>query len=144
MPTTTTRYEETSPVLTYAGTWFTATDPSYSGGSIKYTYLSGSSVTATFTGTKLTWIARTGPTYGKAWVTLDGGTPVLVDLYSPSFLNQQPVWTTGSLTNGTHGVNISWSGQMNPSSSFTFVSVDAFDVAGSLAVAGSLDIGAEM
>ena len=127
-----TRYEETNPLLVYTGSWANLNGGAYSGGSLKYTYRSGASVIASFTGTSLSWIARVGSSYGIARVTVDGGTPVLVDLYSPSFLNQQSVWSTGTLSPGPHSVKIEWTGQRNPASSFTYVSVDAFDVTGTL------------
>jgi hypothetical protein len=97
-----------------------------------YASTSGAAVTASFSGISLTWIARTSPSYGKAQVTLDGGTPVLVDLYSPSTLYQQAVWSTGSLPNGSHTVTIAWTGQKNPASIATYVDLDALDVMGAL------------
>jgi hypothetical protein len=105
---------------------------SYSGGSLKYTYGSGTSVTISFIGTSLDWIAKTASTYGKAQVTLDSLPPVIVDLYSPLVLYQNKVWSTGTLANGLHTVKIQWTGQRNPASSFTYVDLDAVDVVGTL------------
>ena len=105
-----------------------------------YTSASGAAVTISFSGTSLTWIARTAPSYGKAQVTLDGGTPVLVDLYSPSTLYQQAVWSTGSLANGAHTVTIAWTGQKNPAATYTYVDLDALDVMGVLTASNPLEL----
>jgi FtsP/CotA-like multicopper oxidase with cupredoxin domain len=138
---TATRYEETNPLLVYAGTWLNLSGASYSGGSMKYVSQSGASVTAYFFGTSLTWLTKTGPSYGKARVSLDGGTAVLVDLYSPSTLYQQQVWSTGPLPNGPHSVKIQWSSLKNPAATFTYLGVDAFDVTGMLRLTGVLGLG---
>jgi hypothetical protein len=132
-PPSTTRFEETDPRLVYAGSWTSLFNSIYSGGSMKYAYTSGASVTISFTGTSLDWIAKTGPSYGKAQVTLDGGAPVLVDLYSPIFLYQMKVWSTGSLPSGNHTVKIQWTGQKNASATFNYnIDLDAVDVVGTL------------
>ncbi len=128
----TTRYEQTDPNLIYAGTWTTLSGSSYSGGSMAYTSASGAAVTISFSGTSLTWIARPALAFGKAQVSLDGGAPVLVDLYSPSTLYQQAVWSTGLLANGAHTVTIAWTGQKNPAALYTYIDLDALDVVGVL------------
>jgi hypothetical protein len=130
-----TRYEQTDSRLAYTGTWSTASSSSYSGGSHRYANSSGASVTVTFSGTSLRWLAKTSPVYGKAKVTVDGGAPVTVDLYSASTLYQQKVWETGNLASGTHTVRIEWTGTKNSAATDTNVSVDAFEVAGTLSPA---------
>ena len=110
---------------------------------MKYTSLAGPSVIANFSGSYLALVARVGPTYGKARITLDGGVPVLVDFYGPSFLSQVQVWNTGTLANGSHTVQIEATGQKNPASSYTYVDVDAVEVAGTL-TAGSSGVGAQI
>jgi hypothetical protein len=140
-PSATTRYEQTDPNLVYTGTWTSSSSSTLSGGTMKYTFGAGASVTISFTGTYLAWIARTGASYGIAQVTLDGGTPVLVDLYSSATFNQQAVWSTGPLSSGPHTVKIAWTGQRNPRSIFTYVDVDAFDVVGTLRFAGTMGFG---
>jgi L,D-transpeptidase catalytic domain/Putative peptidoglycan binding domain len=128
---TPTRYEQTHSRLVYGGTWCSNNAaPSASGGSFRYTDVPGASVTVTFTGTYLAWIARMSPLYGYARVTLDGGTPVMVDLYSPDSLFQQKVWSTGTLPSGAHTVRIEWTGSTNPAAMGSNISVDAFDIAG--------------
>ena len=45
---------------------------------------------------------------GKALVSIDGGEPVLVDLFSDTELFQQLVWSTGELEYGVHTITITF------------------------------------
>ena len=89
-------------------------------------------MTVAFEGTYLAWICKKSPAYGKAKVTLDGRSLGTVDLYSASTGWQQKVWGTGTLEYGPHTVTIAWTGTKNAASTGTNISVDAFDVVGSL------------
>jgi hypothetical protein len=116
----------------YAGTWTASSSPSASNGSFRFANTPGSSVTVTFTGTYLGWIAKTSPVYGIAKVTLDGGDPVFVDLYSADAVWKKPAWDTGTLAAGTHTVKIEWTDTKNAAATGFNVSVDAFDIIGTL------------
>jgi serine/threonine protein kinase len=129
---TPTRSEQTEPQLVYAGDWTTTADGSASGGSFLFANSSGASVTLAFEGTYLAWIAKKSPVYGKAKVTLDNQAPVIVDLYGATTLWQGKAWETGTLPFGAHTLTIEWTGTKNAAATETNVSVDAFDVAGSL------------
>ena len=89
-------------------------------------------MTVTFVGSYLSWIAKKSPVYGKAKVTLDGGTPVVVDLYTAKEVWKQKVWETKTLVPGTHTVKIEWTGTKNSAATDTNIGVDAFDVIGVL------------
>ena len=82
----------------------------------------------TFDGTYLAWVAKKGPAYGKAEVTLDTGTPVIVDLYSAADQYKKTVYNTGLLTTGVHTLTIKWLGTKNPAAKGTYIDIDAFDV----------------
>ncbi len=125
-------YQQGNSLLAYTGTWTVSSSSSASGGSFRYANAAGASVTATFKGTYLAWIAKKSPVYGVASVTLDGGTPVAVDLYSSSILWQKKVWETGTLASGTHTVTIRWTGDRNGHATDSNIGVDAFDVLGTL------------
>jgi hypothetical protein len=127
-----TRFEQTDPDLAYAGYWDTLTNPLASGGSFGCGEYTGASVTVEFTGKYLSWITKKHPNYGMARVTLDGGDPVMVDLYDANEIWQQKVWETGILPNGSHTVLIEWTGEKNPSSGATVIGLDALDVWGAL------------
>jgi hypothetical protein len=85
-------------------------------------------VTVEFTGRYLAWVAKTCPWYGRAEVTLDGGTPVIVDLYSGYTVWKKQVYNTGLLTDGPHTLVIKRTGSKYWRSSGAGVSVDAFDI----------------
>jgi IPT/TIG domain len=126
-----TRYEQTDSHFAYSGTWTASSTTSASGGSFRFCNATGS-VTVSFTGTYLAWIAKTSPVYGKAKVTLDEQAPVTVDLHSPAAVYQNVVWNTGLLDSGAHTVKIAWTGTKNASATDTNIGVDAFDILGTL------------
>ena len=67
------RFEQSDSRLLYTGTWSTTPAPGASGGSYKEANTSAASLTATFSGTRLDWIATTGPGMGRADVSIDDG-----------------------------------------------------------------------
>jgi Tol biopolymer transport system component len=126
------RYEQTNPKLVYAGAWKTTASASASGGSFRWANSPGASVTIKFTGTHLAWIAKKSPVYGKARITLDGGTPVTIDLYGATTTWRQQVWNTGTLASGAHTVMIEWTGTRSAAASASNIGLDAVDVIGTL------------
>ena len=131
-----TRYEQDVSQLSYAGHWGTYRSGSTSGGNFAYADSKGSAVSITFRGTALALIANTGPVYGKARLSLDGGTPFLVDFYSADSLYRQAVYSTGALAEGTHNLSIQWTGVASAYSKDQYICIDALEVMGSL-VTGS-------
>lgn len=128
----TTRIQQTDSRIAYSGTWYTFSTSGASSGSYKRAKTNGASCTVTFNGTYLAWIATKGTTMGKAYVSVDGKAAQLVDLARTSVAYQQSVWNTGTLAEGQHRVKIWW----YPSNiTGKYISVDAFDVKGSLATA---------
>ena len=124
-------YEQEFSSIEYAGNWANASHSVFSGGSLDYINSPGA-VTVNFTGTSLAWVGTKAAHYGKATVTLDGGAPVTVDCYSPTTLYQAGLYSTGILAEGDHILTIEWAGDKNPSSSYYYITIDAFDVMGSL------------
>ena len=125
------RYEQNDTHFAYVGMWTASSSSSASGGSFRFADSAGSAVTVTFTGSYLAWIAKKSPVYGKAKVTVDGGTPMIVDLYSPSTLWKQKVWEK-TLGPGAHTLRIEWTGTKSTSATETNIGVDAFDLIGVL------------
>ena len=125
-------HQQNEPRLTYTGAWTTVQDSKASGGSLAVTNKSGSTLTIRFVGTQLDWIAKKGPAFGEATVTVDGGTATTVDLSSTKPLWRQDVWSTGVLPTGTHEVTIAWAGTKGADSTSTYVNADAFLVTGRL------------
>ncbi len=128
-----TRYQDTNAGLIFSGPWRLLKGAENSGGAIKYAWTPGASVTIGFNGTSLTWVAKTGPIYGKARVSVDGGAFVSVDLYNVRTRSQRPVYSTGTLADGLHTVRIEWTGQKNFMAKGSSVNIDALYVKGSLA-----------
>ncbi|MGI5939433.1 MAG: protein kinase domain-containing protein [Thermoleophilia bacterium] len=126
------RYEETELYVLHTGVWKTTTDAAASGGSFRFANSAQCSVTVTFVGTHLAWIAKKSPVYGNAEITLDGKSLGTIDLYSQTTKWQEKVWGTGTLKPGIHTVTIAWTGTKNNASTGTYISVDAFEVTGSL------------
>jgi hypothetical protein len=127
------RYEETDPHLAWTTGWtFYTAATMYSGSAVADTKTANASVTIKFSGTSLGWIGLMGPDCGRAKVTLDGGGPVTVDLYSANYQFQKTVWQSGNLAWGSHTVKIECAWTASPSGSGNTVSVDAFDIAGTL------------
>ena len=102
------RYEQTDPRIVYTGSWETGENKAHSGGSNYYSDDPQATITITFKGTRLDWIAALGPLMGKALISIDGGEPVLVDLFSATELFQQLVWSTGELEYGVHTITITF------------------------------------
>jgi hypothetical protein len=128
----TTVYQQDYAKVRYAGTWTKASSASASGGTYASGNVAGAKITLTFAGTYLTWFAKTAPWYGKAKVTLDGGTPVTVDLYSSAEAYKKQVYSTGLLAKKQHTLVIQWTGTKRTGSWGTAISADAFGVLGSL------------
>ena len=125
-------YQENNSKLVHAGPWTTTATASASGGSFALANSSGASVTIHLTGVYLGWFAKKGPDCGQATVTVDGGTPVMIDLYSAKVAWQQEVWSTGVLAGGTHTVVIGWTGTKRAAATGTNINIDAVDVTGTL------------
>jgi Tol biopolymer transport system component len=123
------RYEQDHELILYSGNWETGQNKAHSGGSNLYSNDPKATITITFKGTRLDWIAAMGPLMGKALVSIDGGEPVLVDLFSQTELFQQLVWSTGDLEYGVHVIKITFptnGGEIKP------INIDALDVWGVL------------
>jgi putative cell wall-binding protein len=131
-PASVVRVEQQDGRLSFAGSWTASSSTSASSGSFRYTHSSSSFAVARFNGTFLAWIGKKSPAYGKATVSLDGGTPQTIDLYSADTVWQQKLWDTGNLPEGEHTVRIECTGTKSASATAANINIDAFDIAGSL------------
>ncbi len=134
-----TQYQQSDGNLGYTGEWSGVWSRWASGGSFRWVNSPGASVNLEFTGTYCAWIAKKGPGYGKAWVSLDGSDPVLVDLYSSYDKFAQRVYSTGLLEDGEHNLSVYWIGQKNWRATACRISIDAFEVLGEVSDAGDAD-----
>ena len=125
-------YDDTNPALDYTGNWSHVSNQSYTGGDYEKTEsfsdTTGDSVSVTFTGTAVQWIAPNASNHGIADVYLDGNQVATVDGYSPGSEFQQVLYSVSGLTDTSHTLKIVVSGQKNPASGGTYVSIDAINV----------------
>jgi hypothetical protein len=125
-----TRYQQTDPNIVYAGSWSPFNRAEASGGTYTRSASVGASATIYFTGTRLDWIAMTGSTPGIVGVYLDGVLKATVDLYSATPKYQVVAWTSGTISDGAHKVELRRS---NSSAAGEYLVVDAVDIWGTIA-----------
>lgn len=126
-------YDDADSALQYTGAWsHVGPEVGYTNGEYhqteSFSNTAGDSVTIPFTGTSVRWIASTAGNHGIADVYLDGAKVATVDGYSADPANEQIEYAASNLTNAAHTLKIVVTGQKNPASAGTFVSVDAIDV----------------
>jgi hypothetical protein len=100
------RYEESSSLAKYAGSWGTASSTAYSGGRTRYTTASGASVTFTFNGRTGAVVAPTGRTRSSFKVYVDGAYVKTISLYSSTNKSRVVVFTTGTMAYKTHTIRL--------------------------------------
>jgi predicted CXXCH cytochrome family protein len=122
------RFEESSPNVTWTGVWNNYSSSSYSGGATKYTDQPGATATLSFNGTSVTLISAETANRGIAKVYVDDVYQQEIDLYSATIQYQRAVYTKSGLVPGAHTIKIEATGTKNPSSSNYYVDVDAFDL----------------
>ena len=76
--------QQTSPSMTYAGTWATSTSSSYSGGTVRYASKAGASATYRFTGRSIAFLSTRASARGSARIYVDGVLVSTVSLYAGS------------------------------------------------------------
>ncbi|HEY5468421.1 MAG TPA: SpoIID/LytB domain-containing protein [Coriobacteriia bacterium] len=121
------RYEQNTSSVSYVGAWSTSKLAGLSGGTHAFSRQASATATFTFTGSKARWIGKRAANYGKAWVSVDGAKPVLIDLYSAKTLNQQRLFESATLQMGTHELTVRVAGTKNPKATNHYVDVDAFE-----------------
>jgi hypothetical protein len=118
-------------LLSYGGTWTQEALPGAYGGTVRYASTAKDKValpnkiTFTVTG-NLAWVSTLGPDRGMASVSIDGGAPVMIDLYSPTKQAAQVVFATNNLRAGVqHSITVQVLGTKNALSTGTRVDLDA-------------------
>ena len=90
----------------------------------------GADAVVNFNGTGIQWIGRTGPTYGIASYSIDGGTPYTFDAYTNNNVAQTVNATISGLAPGSHSLKIEVTPNQNSSSSGLYQTVNAFVIQG--------------
>lgn len=92
---------------------------------IHYSNVPSDSVTYTFTGTSISWVGSKSGNHGIAKVSIDGGSPRLVDTYNSQWLREQVLFTASGLASGQHTITIQVTSSKNTLSSGTYQDIDA-------------------
>jgi len=120
--------DDTDSAFAYSGAWSSYNNASDYEGSHHTANSAGASVTISFTGTEGVLLGEKGDNTGIAHVYLDGVDKGTVDLYSPAYTFQSPIYDTGVISSGSHTLRLDWTGTKNASSSNYYVDVDAVTV----------------
>ncbi|MGC4821463.1 family 20 glycosylhydrolase [Micromonospora sp. DT63] len=115
--------------FSYSGTW------SYGAGGTQqfqrddhYSSTLDSAYQVRFTGNKIKLFVARAPNHGRAGVSIDGGPETVVDLYSPTRVDQSMVFTSGPLAQGSHVLKVRVLNSKNANSSGTAVTADKVEV----------------
>ncbi|MDF2613931.1 MAG: hypothetical protein K0S71_1717 [Clostridia bacterium] len=108
----------------YNGTWdYYGYSGAYSNDNVWSSNV-GDTATLHFTGSQAQIYGIKANNHGKANITVDGGTPVEVDLYSAFRDEDSSIFDTGILTNGQHTIVIEVTGNKNDASSGEAIALD--------------------
>ncbi len=88
------------------GTWSTVTDSRHQGGSALRSTTAGASMTYSFTGSSVAWVAQRGPSSGRALIYVDGAKVTTLDLAATTSSFSQVVWNRSWTSPGAHTVQV--------------------------------------
>ena len=97
-------------------------------GTARWNSASGQTATLSFTGTKIALHAVKDTDQGIMTISVDGGSPTSVDDYAATRLASGVVWTSNTLTSGSHSITITVTGTHSGSSSGSTIALDSVDV----------------
>jgi hypothetical protein len=129
------RVEQDSSFVVRTGTWHKngSTHALHSQKTAMLSVETRASASVTFEGTAIEWITTVDPWAGIARLYLDGQFQREVDTYSSSTQYRVRGFAAEGLPPGTHTLRIEVTGRRNPASRGSWVWIDAFEVAGSVA-----------
>jgi hypothetical protein len=103
-------HDETSPLISYSGSWSNVSSNNHFRGGTKRTTNPGDKASLTFNGTNIAWVGTIGPGGGHADVLLDGSKVETVSLNVPSphyrivlFQKHRLQWGEHTITIRAHG-----------------------------------------
>jgi type VII secretion-associated serine protease mycosin len=117
--------QETSPSITYAGTWTRSYVRSAYGHYLKSAGARGAWARCTFTGMAAALVAPRGPDRGKAAVYVDGVFVKTIDLYSSTARPRLMVFSRGWVDAGTHVLELRALGTKSRRSAGRRIDIDA-------------------
>ncbi|QIG38529.1 hypothetical protein G5T42_02745 [Microbacterium sp. 4R-513] len=120
--------DETSSKLAFAGSWRATRSTRDSGGSVSFSASKGSSFSLTFTGTRVSVVARRTPSSGISDVSIDGVPVGRIDGYAADTEYQSTVFASETLPLGEHTITVTVSGSRAAASTGHNLIVDALIV----------------
>ncbi|MDP8904628.1 MAG: S8 family serine peptidase [Chloroflexota bacterium] len=120
------RAQERNSAISWSGSWKRVALSGASGGYVRKSTAAGSRATYSFSGTAVALVSTRGPSRGIAEIWLDGTKVATIDLYASSLQTSRVVWASGTLTAGSHTLQVRVTGTRNPASSGVRVDVDCF------------------
>jgi mannan endo-1,4-beta-mannosidase len=115
-------------VFGYTGTWQSSTGTGKYQDDDHYSSTAGSYYTYQFSGTQVKLYGAVASHHGIAAVSIDGGAETNIDFYNANRAEQQLLYTSPVLSNGTHTIKVRVTGNKNASSSDLVVTADRIDV----------------
>jgi hypothetical protein len=98
--------QESSPRITFTGSWSTSTASSFMGGHARSSSSRVARASYRFTGKSVWWVTTTGPTRGTAHIWIDGTYRSTVYLYSSATTTRRAMYRFAWPTAGTHTIEI--------------------------------------
>jgi len=123
------RMDDNDSRLLWKGTWKLSPNAAFYLGQIHYAESNPATMTLLFKGTGFDLISFMSNKYGLARVSVDGGTPVDVDMYRRSTTYKGVSYSLRGLSDTTHTVEV-WRVGMITGGTSANVSIDAIDVVG--------------
>ena len=96
------RYQETTSLSRYSGTWKTVLSSTASNGQLRYSLAKGATVTFTFVGRSVALISPRGPTRGSAQISVDGVLIATVSLFRTTSEARRVVFSKAWPDTGPH------------------------------------------
>jgi hypothetical protein len=96
-----------------------------SGGYVRKSDAAGAVATFKFRGADVAFVTTLGPARGTAWVRVDGGAWMALDLYRSGLVTRYVAWAAG-IGSGSHKVEVRLTGTANAASSSARIDIDAF------------------
>ncbi len=132
------RVDQADPRIVYRGSWRRSFSTAFWQGSIFTASTASASVNLSFKGSSVVLLGTKGPSAGKVRMTLDNGSPTIVDLYAASTSYRTALLSVSGLDSAaSHTVKLEWTGTKNAASSGTAVTLDAVDIEGTVTQAVS-------
>ncbi len=132
-------YDQSDSRITYVGSWSTRWTSAASAWSFYYATEPGAGAVVEFEGSSVELIAKKGPPYGEVAISLDGGEPMLVDLYAPEDVFRQSIYYKTGLSDGPHTLTIRCTGDKNENAVMAAINIDGLNINGVLSQGPKLE-----